>query len=827
MTYKFNNQAGDYAAQGNDYFIGEDTTVAPYTVTLPASPNWGQTYVIKDTAGAAATNNITIDGNGINIDNSSTLVISENFGEAVLFYNSVIWCNLTTLAKSAVSSIQGNSGSPLTGNLTLETANSTPIFAGSGSTLTLDFGLSNLILGSSLPSLSGGTTNVGLGQSVLNSLTSGTSCTCIGNFSGNAITSGSGCVAIGANSLSKFSTGSAGQGSNTAIGNACLANLLTGTYNVVISAVGGASLAGAESSNILISNLGVLNESNAIRIGTQGVGLGQQNTCFIAGIAGVTVSNQAIVTVNTSGGSVGQLGEVAQVPLSLGGTNAALTASNGGIFYSTASAGAILAGTATAQQILLSGSSTTPQWSTSTFPLDAAQYDFLYATAAHAWGRLTTANNGILITSATGVPSWLTGGTTGQVLVATTSNPATWSTLSSIAVTTLTGTANQVLVNGTSATPTAGAITLTLPQSIATTSNVTFGSVLIGNGGALQTTTTTGNTMNIQVYNNTTPGYVNVLALTNGATPTAILRVSDGSSSTPSISFLNETNTGFYRNGTNTIDLTINGSQAMGWGTVAVSVLNRNFNTWPGTNNSLAGSLQFTRTAKTASYTLVQGDFLAVFTSLSGAVNATLPTPGSNNSFYFIKDESGTAQTNNISVIAQSGKTVEGNSSYVINTNNGGAGFYYDGTNWRVFASNFGTSGQQNILVGPYTFTTSAASTNEVLTVSSTNATPGNATFQALVNGTSGGDPMFQASVTGGDNWSWGLNVTDGQAWQLCNQAALARSHACIRADIGGPVNLPLTASVRAVKSASTTNATGDGNGGGFGLGYRYCGSKQ
>jgi len=57
--------------------------------------------------------------------------------------------------------------------------------------------------------------------------------------------------------------------------------------------------------------------------------------------------------------------------LTEGGTNASLTASNGGVFYSTASAAAILAGTATANQILLSGASTTPAWSTATYPATA------------------------------------------------------------------------------------------------------------------------------------------------------------------------------------------------------------------------------------------------------------------------------------------------------------------------------------------------------------------------------------------------------------------------------------------------------------------------
>lgn len=56
------------------------------------------------------------------------------------------------------------------------------------------------------------------------------------------------------------------------------------------------------------------------------------------------------------------------VSLADGGTNASLTASNGGIVYSTASAFAILSGTATAQKILMSQSSTAPIWSTPTYP---------------------------------------------------------------------------------------------------------------------------------------------------------------------------------------------------------------------------------------------------------------------------------------------------------------------------------------------------------------------------------------------------------------------------------------------------------------------------
>jgi ATP-dependent protease HslVU (ClpYQ) peptidase subunit len=114
--------------------------------------------------------------------------------------------------------------------------------------------------------------------------------------------------------------------------------------------------------------------------------------------------------------------------LALGGTNAALTASNGGIFYSTASAGAILAGTATANQILLSGSSTTPAWSTATYPATTTINQLLYSSANNVIGGVTTANNGSLVTSNTGVPSIQTL-TAGQILIGTTGAAPTAATL--------------------------------------------------------------------------------------------------------------------------------------------------------------------------------------------------------------------------------------------------------------------------------------------------------------------------------------------------------------------------------------------------------------
>lgn len=81
---------------------------------------------------------------------------------------------------------------------------------------------------------------------------------------------------------------------------------------------------------------------------------------------GISSTTYAALNLATAASITGNL------PLGNGGTNATLTASNGGMFYSNASAAAILGGTATANKVLYSGASTAPAWSTPTFPVTAS-----------------------------------------------------------------------------------------------------------------------------------------------------------------------------------------------------------------------------------------------------------------------------------------------------------------------------------------------------------------------------------------------------------------------------------------------------------------------
>ena len=62
-------------------------TAGGITITLPASPSAGDTVVVKDGTGAAATSTFTVARNGENIASSATdLTFDKNFAEIVMTY---------------------------------------------------------------------------------------------------------------------------------------------------------------------------------------------------------------------------------------------------------------------------------------------------------------------------------------------------------------------------------------------------------------------------------------------------------------------------------------------------------------------------------------------------------------------------------------------------------------------------------------------------------------------------------------------------------------------------------------------------------------------
>lgn len=149
-----------------------------------------------------------------------------------------------------------------------------------------NFGSQNTFVGES----SGNTTttgagaNVGIGFASLNLISTGNSNSFLGFSSGLHIDVGN------ANSVFGFAAlGSATSSSlNVALGYRSLPLLLTGSYNIALGRNSGTNYTGAESSNILISNSGVLGESHIIRLGTDGTGNGEQDACYIAGTTHIT-----------------------------------------------------------------------------------------------------------------------------------------------------------------------------------------------------------------------------------------------------------------------------------------------------------------------------------------------------------------------------------------------------------------------------------------------------------------------------------------------------------------------------------------------------------
>jgi len=212
--------------------------------------------------------------------------------------------------------------------------------------------------------------------------------------------------------------------------------------------------------------------------------------------AALTVGSDTNVTLTLGGTPATSLLRAASVTagwtgtlgLTRGGTAASLTASNGGIVYSNASTLAILSGTATAGQMLQSGASTTPAWSTTTYPATNAINTLLYASSANVMSALATANSAVLVTNSTGVPALSGTMTNGQVIIGSTSATPTAATLtagsgisitngagsitiasttSGMTWTTVSGTSQSASVNNGYISNNAGAVTITLPTTFA------------------------------------------------------------------------------------------------------------------------------------------------------------------------------------------------------------------------------------------------------------------------------------------------------------------------------------------------------------------------
>lgn len=78
--------ATNYTTTVDDLYVGVSDTSVPRTITLMASPPQGKQYIIKDETGGASVHNITINGNGKNVDGNGTYVMDTDYAATALVY---------------------------------------------------------------------------------------------------------------------------------------------------------------------------------------------------------------------------------------------------------------------------------------------------------------------------------------------------------------------------------------------------------------------------------------------------------------------------------------------------------------------------------------------------------------------------------------------------------------------------------------------------------------------------------------------------------------------------------------------------------------------
>ena len=391
------------------------------------------------------------------------------------------------------------------------------------------------------------------------------------------------------------STGSVLVVNSITAGTAMNVNNTTGTVtinNLGVTSLTGSTYLGASASTgtVTLTNKGVTNILNGTGISID------------ANTGTVTITNTGVTAFNGVTGSVFGVGSLTA------GTNVAVSASTGSVTVSVPNIGV-----------------TTFNGSTGTVFGVGSLTGSTYLGVSASTGSVTltnlgvqtlTAGTNVVVSSATGtvtvsVPNigvTAVNGSTGSVLVVSSITAGTAMnvsattgsvTINNLGVTSLTGTANQVTASAST-----GAVTLSLPQAIATSSTPQFAGLTIAGTGAVSIGSTTAGTMNNVAIGATTATTAKFTGLTVGY----------------------------------------------------VSV----------------GSATYVADANTN----------IVGCNRAGTVGVTLPAVAIGR-LITIKDESGSASTNNITITPASG-LIEGNASYTLNINYGSITTYCNGTNWFI-----------------------------------------------------------------------------------------------------------------------------------------------
>lgn len=689
------------------------TTVANYGVPLRTTGSGNTVTVVAQYATANATSDATlaglssydsaffsVDSNGfVSFIGSTSVTINGDTGSITgnnltIFANnatnnagaSVKFVNAVTTSVLNVTDVNLNTFiGKLSGTLTVSGSENTGL--GSTALAAISSGLFNTAVGSrALASMQSGLSNTAVGLAALNSNVSGqenvavgeecltlntasfnTAVGCksmnaagagqqnsyLGFAAGNAVTSGNSNTGVGYRAQPILTTGTF----NDSIGSQCFNTLLTGSFNLGLGSGSGQNYTGAESSNILLANPGVLGESNTIRIGAQGSGSQQQNRAFMAGIVGVTVTGNF---VNIS--STGQLGSV-----SSGSIGQTITGNTGGPIapvagnWNIVNAGtnvpiAGTVGTLTqnfALDFLTIGSN----------PVGAVSVQQTLAVGCRALEAVTSSSgltaigNQALLKNTTGTFNTAVGNAALANIINNSQCTAVgWSALLNCAQS-----GNTAVGWSALAALTSGSQSAALGWNALASSN---GSGQVAVGFATLQSATSGSL-------NTAVGGSAGLNLVGGSANIFLGQNAGNSYSSSESNNIAIGNLGIVGE-SNKIRI---GQQGTGSQQQDESYI-------AGQLNGLSGRSYTITTPGAYPYTVLKSDYvIPVDTSTARTIN--LPAVPVNTPVYIIKDNTGTAATNNITV-SGNGNNIDGVASKIINTNYGFLRFVWNGGQWNI-----------------------------------------------------------------------------------------------------------------------------------------------
>jgi hypothetical protein len=498
--------------------------------------------------------------------------------------------------------------------------------------------------------------------------------------------------------------------------------------------------------------------------------------------------------------------------------------------------------TGSANQILQSGgASADPFYSTATYPSTTTINQILFSSGNNAVSQITAGIDGVLVSSHTGVPSWLANGTSGYVLTANTNAPPSWQ----LNATTDYHVARFIVSAGGSAD---GANYSTIASAITAAVAATGVQTIFIQPGTYTENLTLAANVNLVAFvgDNDTPTVTIVgkaTATFAGSCTISGIRLTTNSDNFLAVTGSNATIVTLdncYLNCSNATGITFSVSNTASriylrncggdLGTTGIGLI-----TSTSTGQFKAYHTIFTNsgsslTASTTSTSLIVLRFcemqIAFSATSTGSIDAkycNLDTSGFNllslavtgtgiSTYENCAFGGGTAAACTVG----SGATVRfWNCS--INSSNAavvsGAGtFAYANLIYLGTSSTITATTQTILLTGPSaTFGSSNnGGTNSVIVSNTSNTASSRANITASVGGTSSEDASFSSVITGGQTWSWGGDNSDSDAFVISANASLGTTN-IMRSASTGEINYPLQSCFLAYLASADNNRTGAG----------------